>query len=53
MYDFGMPEEGVIKAEELWDAIKSRKLNINATKDVRERQREKMDAKRAAVLQIG
>ena len=36
---------GSISSEELWDLIKSRKLNINATKEIRERQREKMNAK--------
>lgn len=48
---FGL--EGVISSDELWSKIKSSKLNINATKEVRERQRENMKAKRAMIEQAG
>lgn len=48
---FGL--EGAISADELWSMIKSSKLNINATKEVRDRQRELLKARKAMIDQAG
>jgi isopenicillin N synthase-like dioxygenase len=38
--------DGIVASKELWDKIYKSKFNINATKDVRERQRKNLEAKR-------
>ena len=44
---------GSISAEELWKQIHTRKVNINAIKDIREKQREQMKAKKESIQQMG
>ena len=44
---------GSISAEELWKQIHTRKMNINATKEIREKQREEMKARKESIQRMG